>query len=73
VGTQAFHHCLAQLSQLSPQQKSMLHRALQSPPATAVLECLPPLQSCLHCQTNGKQLALWGWSRGVRRYRCRIR
>ncbi len=71
MDTQAFHHWLAQLGRLSAQQKSTLHRALQSPPATGVLDCLPALQSCPHCQVSAKQLAPWGWSRGLRRYRCR--
>lgn len=71
MDTQAFHHWLAQLSQLSTQQKSTLDQALQNPPATEVLDCLPALQGCPHCQTSAKQLAPWGWSRGLRRYRCR--
>ncbi|WP_439886126.1 IS1595 family transposase [Pseudomonas sp. MBLB4123] len=71
MDTQAFHHWLAQLGQLSPQQKSTLHQALQSPPTTAVLDDLPALQSCPHCQAAARYLAPWGWSRGLRRYRCR--
>ncbi|QLC74576.1 IS1595 family transposase [Pseudomonas sp. LPB0260] len=71
MDTQAFHHWLAQLSQLSTQQKSTLHQALQHPPAAAVVDCLPALQNCPNCQASAKQLAPWGWSRGLRRYRCR--
>lgn len=71
MDTQAFHHWLAQLSQLSHQQQSTLRQALQHPPATAVLDSLPALQSCPHCQAAANQLAPWGWSRGLRRYRCR--
>lgn len=71
MDTQAFHHWLAQLSQLSAQQKSTLNQALQSLPPSAVLEGLPPLQSCPHCQAKAEHLAPWGWSRGLRRYRCR--
>jgi transposase-like protein len=59
------------LSQLSTQQKSTLHQAQQHPPAAAVVDCLPALQNCPHCQASAKQLAPWGWSRGLRRYRCR--
>lgn len=32
---------------------------------------LPDLQTCPHCAAAAAQLAPWGWSRGLRRYRCR--
>lgn len=71
MDTQTFHHWLAQLSQLSTQQKSTLNQALQNLPPSAVLEGLPALQSCPHCKAKAEHLAPWGWSRRLRRYRCR--
>lgn len=72
MDTQAFQHWLAQLSQLSAKQKSTLQRALHEPPQQDVLEgTLPNLQACPHCKAAAAQLAPWGWSRGLRRYRCR--
>ena len=32
---------------------------------------MPALQSCPHCQAKAEHLAPWGWSRGLRRYRCK--
>ncbi|WP_439647056.1 IS1/IS1595 family N-terminal zinc-binding domain-containing protein, partial [Chromobacterium alticapitis] len=37
----------------------------------AVQDALPDLTACPHCQAEANQLALWGWSRGLRRYRCK--
>jgi len=71
MDTQTFHHWLAQVSQLSGTQKSALRQALQAPSATELLNSLPALQSCPHCQAKAERLAPWGWSRGLRRYRCR--
>jgi len=71
MDTQAFQRWQAQVSQLSGKQKSALHQALQEPPTTEVLDSLPALQSCPHCQAKAEHLAPWGWSRGLRRYRCR--
>lgn len=73
MDTQAFQHWLAQLSQLSAQQKSTLQHALHEQVRQDVLEgILPDLQACPHCAAAAAQLAPWGWSRGLRRYRCRI-
>ena len=71
MDTQAFQRWLAQVSRLSTKQKSALHQALQEPPATEVLDNLPALHNCPHCQAKAEHLAPWGWSRGLRRYRCR--
>lgn len=71
MDTQAFEHWLAQLGQLSAKQRATLQRALREPPARDVLEeALPDLSACPHCQAPAAQLAPWGWSRGLRRYRC---
>lgn len=55
MDTQAFHHWLAQLSRLSAQQKSTLNQALQNLPPSAVLEGLPVLQNCPHCQAKAER------------------
>ena len=69
MDTQIFQHWLTQLSQLSAQQRSTLKRALDGSSQQDAFEgCLPDLQACPHCAA---QLAPWGWSRGLRRYRCR--
>ena len=70
--SQAFSHLLAQLSQLSIKQRSLVQRALHEPEQRGVLdEALPDLRECPHCGAEVAQLAAWGWSRGLRRYRCR--
>ena len=60
MDTQSFHHWLAQLSQLSPQQRTALNQALQRSPSSVVLDGLPALQSCPHCQAEAEHLAPWG-------------
>ena len=70
--SQAFNHLLSQLSQLSIKQRSLVQRALDAPRPRGVLEdALPDLRGCPHCGAQAAQLAAWGWSRGLRRYRCR--
>ena len=54
MDTQAFQRWLAQVSQLSGKQKSALHQALQELPTTKVLDSLPALQSCPHCQAKAE-------------------
>jgi transposase-like protein len=71
--SQAFSHLLAQLSQLSSKQKALVQRSLHEPAPRSLLdEGLPDLQACPHCGADVGQLASWGWSRGLRRYRCRV-
>ena len=73
MDTQAFQHLLAhQLNQFSSKQRSTVMRVLHESAATDVLQgSLPDLPACPHCQAPAAQLAPWGWSRGLRRYRCR--
>jgi transposase-like protein len=72
MDTQAFQHWLAQVNQLSAKQKSVLQRALHEQPRQDMHEgSLPDLHTCPHCAASAAQLAPWGWSRGLRRYRCR--
>ena len=72
MDTQAFQRWLAHVSQLSSKQKSALHQALQEPPTTEVLDSLPALQNCPHCQAKAEHLAPWGWSQGLRRFGWRL-
>lgn len=72
MDTQAFHLWLAQLSQLTRRQTSTLRKALLAPEQPSNLnDALPALRQCPHCKAAASQLAPWGWSRGLRRYRCR--
>jgi transposase-like protein len=69
---QAFQHLLALLGQLTAKQKSTLRRVLHEPVRQDTVEdALPDLQACPHCAAAAAHLAPWGWSRGLRRYRCR--
>lgn len=69
---QAFQHLLGLLSQLTAKQKSTLRRALYEPHRQdAVDDVLLDLQACPHCAASVARLSPWGWSRGLRRYRCR--
>ena len=70
--SQAFSHMLAQLNQLSAKQKFLVQCALHEPAQQGVLEdMLPDRPTCPHCGAEAAQLAAWGWSRELRRYRCR--
>lgn len=72
MDTQAFQHWLAKLGQLTPRQRNTLRQALLTPePASGQCDVLPALRQCPHCQATASRLAPWGWSRGLRRYRCR--
>ncbi|WP_348683628.1 IS1595 family transposase [Acidovorax soli] len=72
MDTQAFSHWLAQLGQLSAKQRTALQQALLAPAAPDALEqALPDLRDCPYCHARATELAAWGWSRGLRRYRCR--
>lgn len=73
MDTQDFQRWLAQLSQLTATQKAAVQRALREPGVVrdASIAALPQLPACPHCQASSAQLAPWGWSRGLRRYRCR--
>lgn len=73
MDTQAFEHWLDQLGQLSAAQRATVQRVLRDVPLRrdALEGALPDLGACPHCQAPPTQLAPWGWSRGLRRYRCR--
>ena len=72
MDAQSFQRFLAQLDQLTLKQRSLLSSALKHPTHhDAVQDALPDLTVCPHCQAEANQLALWGWNRGLRRYRCK--
>jgi len=72
MDAQSFQHLLAQIAALSGKQRSSLQQLLQTPSLhDTVGNILPDLKVCPHCGADAHQLALWGWSRGLRRYRCR--
>ena len=73
MDTQAFHHLLAQLSQLTHRQKSTLRKALLAPePPGSLNDTLPALHQCPHCHAATSQLAPWGWRRMLERYSTAI-
>lgn len=69
MNTLTFQHWLSQLPRLNARQKRQLRDQLHPPPREDALHNI--LQACPHCETSAAQLAPWGWSRGLRRYRCR--
>ncbi|MFM5136868.1 IS1595 family transposase, partial [Aeromonas rivipollensis] len=72
MDTQAFQHLLSLFPQLTLRQRRLAQHELTSPhPITSLATQLPPCQCCPHCQAEAAQLAPWGWSRGLRRYRCK--
>ncbi|WP_425933889.1 IS1595 family transposase [Aeromonas rivipollensis] len=72
MDTQAFQHLLSLFPQLTLRQRRLAQHELTTPhPITSLATQLPPCQCCPHCQAEAAQLAPWGWSRGLRRYRCK--
>lgn len=72
MDTSTFQHWLSQLPRLNARQKRLLRDRLHQPPRQDALhDTLPAPTACPHCAAPAAQLAPWGWSRGLRRYRCR--
>ncbi len=72
MNTQAFQHLLSLFPQLTVRQRRLAHHELSTPhPVTSLATHLPDCRCCPHCQAEVAQLASWGWSRGLRRYRCK--
>ncbi|MCE9945813.1 IS1595-like element ISAeme10 family transposase [Aeromonas rivipollensis] len=72
MDTQAFQHLLSLFPLLTLRQRRLAQHELTAPhPITSLATQLPPCQCCPHCQAEAAQLAPWGWSRGLRRYRCK--
>ncbi|MFB2925916.1 IS1595 family transposase, partial [Aeromonas hydrophila] len=71
MDTQAFQHLLSLFPLLTLRQRRLAQQELTTPhPITSLAAQLPACQCCPHCQAEATQLAPWGWSRGLRRYRC---
>lgn len=68
-GYQAFQHLLSLFPLLTLRQRRLAQHELTAPhPITSLAtHC----QCCPHCQAEAAQLAPKGWSRGLRRYRCK--
>ncbi|MCC0180071.1 IS1595 family transposase [Aeromonas hydrophila] len=72
MDTQAFQHLLSLFPLLTLRQRRLAQQELTTPhPITSLATQLPTCQCCPHCQAEATQLAPWGWSRGLRRYRCK--
>ena len=72
MDTQAFQHWLSGLCELNATQRATAKRALCAPHAAHFLAtALPDLPACPHCQAPASELIAWGFSRGLRRYRCK--
>ena len=72
MDTQAFQHLLSLFPQLTMRQRRLAQHELTTPhPITSLAAQLPACRCCPHCQAEATQLAPWGWSRGLRRYRCK--
>jgi transposase-like protein len=72
MDTQAFQHLLSLFPQLSVRQRNSAQQELQRPSQHAqITTLLPDCPECPHCQAKPDLLAPWGWSRDLRRYRCK--
>ena len=72
MDTQAFQHLLILFPQLSVRQRHIAQRELQQPSLPSRINALlPDCPACPHCHAQPDQLAPWGWTRGLRRYRCK--
>lgn len=73
MDTPAFQHLLSLFPQLTLRQRRVAQQELTAPHTITSLNTqLPACSGCPHCQANVTQLAPWGWSRGLRRYRCKL-
>ncbi|RWT35756.1 IS1595 family transposase, partial [Aeromonas caviae] len=72
MDTPAFQHLLSLFPLLTLRQRRVAQHELAAPhPITSLHAQLPTCCGCPHCQADATQLASWGWSRGLRRYRCK--
>ncbi|RWS46077.1 IS1595 family transposase, partial [Arcobacter venerupis] len=73
MDTPAFQHLLSLFPQLTLRQRRVAQQELMEPHTIASLNAqLPACSGCPHCQADVAELAPWGWSRGLRRYRCKL-
>ena len=69
-----FVEFLAQLKELTPEQKKRLVRHLMGRELAPVPRTMVPLVAptvCPHCGATDDRLGSWGQSHGLKRYRCR--
>ncbi|BCO14985.1 hypothetical protein RIMD111065_33410 [Aeromonas hydrophila] len=72
MDTPAFQHLLSLFPQLTLHQRRVAQQELTAPHAITSLNTqLPACRGYPHCHADAAQLAPWGWSRGLRRYRCK--
>lgn len=72
MDTPAFQYLLSLFPQLTVRQRRIARHELTAPRSTSALYTpLPVCRVCPHCQAEAEHLAPWGWSRGLRRYRCK--
>ncbi|WP_410488962.1 IS1595 family transposase [Aeromonas hydrophila] len=73
MDTQAFQHLSSLFPLLTLRQRRLAQHELTTPhPLTSLATQLSACQCCPHCQAEATQLAPWGRSRGLRRYRCKL-
>ncbi len=70
MDTPAFQHLLS----VNPASAPCCSAGAHCPPhtITSLNTQLPACSGCPHCQADVTELAPWGWSRGLRRYRCKL-
>jgi len=73
MDAQSFQHLLVRLDLLTIKQKSIVQHFLQiNVLRDGLEEVIPDLKTCPHCAADAAQLASWGRSGGLQRYRCRV-
>ena len=73
MDTPAFQYLLSLFPLFTLRQRRVAQQELTAPHAITSLNTqLPACSGCPHCQADPAQLAPWGWSRGLRRYRCKL-
>ena len=72
MDTPAFQHLLSLFPLLTLRQRHVAQQELTAPHTITSLNTQLPACCCPHCQADVAQLAPWGGSRGLRRYRCKL-
>lgn len=73
MDAQSFQHLLTRLDRLTVKQKSIVQHALHfCVLQDGLAEAIPDLKTCPHCAADAAQLASWGRSGGLQRYRCKV-
>ena len=67
-----FLHFSSLFPQLTLRQRLVAQQEPTAPHTVTSLNTqLPVCSGCPHCQADVAQIVPWGWSRGLRRYRCK--